>query len=58
MVTLACVALGVGMPCAAGLVAFRWWLESRRAPTPDAELRARVESLEGWRSRAEMGRLR
>ena len=58
MVTLACVAVAVGLPCASALVALRWWLEARRAPAPDADVRARLESLEGWRSRAEMGRLR
>ena len=46
MVTLACVAVAVGLPCASALVALRWWLEARRAPAPDADVRARLESLE------------
>lgn len=54
MVTLACVAT----VCTSGLVALRWVLESRRVPPPDVELRQRLEALEAWKSRAEMGKLR
>ena len=54
MVTLACVAV----VCASALLGLRWVLDARKAPAPDAELRARVESLEAWRSRNEAGKLR
>ena len=53
--TLAAVALVVGMPCGSLLLAFRWWLDAKK---PSAELLARIESLEASRSRLEMGRIR
>lgn len=54
MVTLACVVT----VCVTALVALRWVLDARRAPQPDVELRQRLDALEAWKSRVEMGKLR
>lgn len=52
-------ALVVLLPCVTFLVAFRWWLDAR--PKPGAvptDLMERLQQLEAWRTRNEMGKLR
>ena len=52
------MALVVAIPCAAGLLAFRWWLDSRPKPTPHGELEQRLRALEDWRTTQELQRVR
>lgn len=51
------VVASVGIVCGSGLVAFRWWLLSRKSE-PAGDLPARVAALESWKTRAELGKLR
>jgi len=54
MTALACVTV----VCASALFALRMILEARRPPPASEDVRARLEALEQWRSRQEMGKLR
>jgi hypothetical protein len=51
-------ALVVLLPCVTFLVAFRWWLDARPRPGAPSDLLERVQQLEAWRTRNEMGKLR
>ena len=57
-VTALAVVLAVAIPCAAALVAFRWWLDSRPKGEAASDVTARLAALESWRVRSEMGKLR
>lgn len=52
------MALVVAIPCAAGLLAFRWWLDSRPKPTPQGELEQRLRALEDWKMASEFQKVR
>lgn len=51
-------AVVVALPCVTFLVAFRWWLEAKPKPGPAGDLLERVQQLEAWRTRQELGKLR
>lgn len=58
MVTVAAVALGFGIPCAAALLALRWWLDAHPKAATPTELEQRIRSLEDWKLRAEFQQVR
>ena len=52
------VALAAGIPCAAALLGFRWWLDARPKPVPRDELELRLKALEEWKQRVEFSQVR
>lgn len=47
------------MVCGSSLLGFRWWLDSRKAPSGvPPELLERIQQLEAWRTRSELGKMR
>lgn len=47
------------MVCGSSLLGFRWWLDSRKTPSGiPSELLERIQQLEAWRTRSELGKMR